>query len=506
LLRRLVRTPFLSIFSRSVTDPYPSHTCKTRHSRCDEKKPICGNCARLNLECKSSDFIAESPWTVATTDENSPSYTIPTSAEAQHSLSDALLPNAPLSTWDIFRSRISGLDLVSDESPPNDVLAHLDLVFPRATPTPPPRESPVSLTPETAFLLQTYLRTVATWMDLMDHSKTYELCIPRLTLTSPLLFHCVCAFTAKYLALSDPRRNASWSSTAFHHYGESLRLLIHALNAPSYDHALTATILLSSYEILAGIASERHRRHLLGQTMLVKHHNVTAQSTGIDRANFWLHVRHEIGFAMATGRPLLLDPGEWNVNWKQGETREDVLGNHVLWILARVINLIYGEESCTSVGKQKRKAFLQELEQWRAGLSDTFIGIPYGPTDSSGFRKIFFTVTAAGKSAVFKPYTYPKCLHANIPQPLEPSGITSRTYSSTRNPHYSPLPMLPSSRNKLFISPTSLSQSFLTRYGCLQVMGCFMRRSISTGLRGRRGFGVLWMRWRGNWGIILEVW
>jgi hypothetical protein len=248
-------------------------------------------------------------------------------------------------------------------------------------------------------------------MDLMDHNKTYELCIPRLTLTSPLLFHCVCAFTAKYLDLSDPRQNASWSSTAFHHYGESLRLLIHALNTPSHNHALTATILLSSYEILAGIASERHRRHLLGQTMLVKYHNVSARSTGIDRANFWLHVRHEIGFAMATERPLLMDPGEWNVHWEQGETREDVLGNHVLWILARVINLIYGEESSTPVGKQKREAFLQELEEWRAGLSDTFIGIPYGDEDYEGFKKIFFTVTAAGKSATSIPTLTPHPSH-----------------------------------------------------------------------------------------------
>ncbi|KAF2691235.1 hypothetical protein K458DRAFT_327471, partial [Lentithecium fluviatile CBS 122367] len=271
---------------------------------------------------------------------------------------------------------------------------------------PPTREPPVSLTPETAFLLQTYLRTVATWMDLLDHSKTYELCIPRLTLTSPLLFHSVCAFTAKYLALSDPRRNASWGATASEHYGESLRLLIHALSTPSHEYALTATVLLSSYEILAGLASEHHRRHLLGQTMLVKYHNITARSTGIDRANFWLHVRHEIGFAMATERPLLLDPGEWDVHWVQGETREDVLGNHVLWILARVINLIYGEESNTPAGKQRREAFLQELEEWRADLSDTFIGIPYGEEDDLGFRRVFFTVTAAAAAAFWYHVTH----------------------------------------------------------------------------------------------------
>jgi hypothetical protein len=375
----------------STTNVVFSHTCKTRHSRCDEKKPICGNCLRLNLECKQSDFIAPSSWTTTTTEEF-PTRAVPTSLDVR-----PFLPDAPISTWDVFRPRISGLDLASEESPPDDILAYVDLLFPPSTPTlPPTREPPVSLTPETAFLLQTYLRTVATWMDLMDHSKTYELCIPQLTLTSPLLFHCVCAFTAKHLSLSDSRKHSSWAHVASQHYGESLRLLIHALNAPSYEHALTATILLSSYEILAGIASEHHRRHLLGQTMLLKHNDVTAQSTGIDRANFWVHVRHEIGFAMATERPLLLDPEMWKVHWAQGETREDVIGNHVLWILARVINLIYGEDGSTEAGKEKRAGFLQELEQWRAGLSDTFVGIPYGDGDDEGFKKVFFTVTAAG--------------------------------------------------------------------------------------------------------------
>ncbi|KAJ4296766.1 hypothetical protein N0V90_006814 [Kalmusia sp. IMI 367209] len=328
--------------------------------------------------------------------------------ETLDSTDDMLFMNfeAPSSTWDIFRTRIEGLDQVSDESPPNDVFSQLNLAVPQSPVlSTSSTEPPIALTSETAFLLQTYLRTVATWMDLMDHSSTYQLIIPKLTLTSPLLFHCVCAFTAKYLALSE-RRNTSWDPIAQSHYGLALRHLIAALNTPSHQHVLTATILLSSYEIIAGIASEHHRRHLLGQTMLIKHHGISAQSTGIDRANFWIHMRHEIGFAQTTGRPLVLDPECWNVRWQDGETREDVLGNHVLWILARVICLIYGPDGCTPAGKQKRIAFLSELEAWRASLSDPFIGIPYGPEDAEGFRKVYFTVTAAAAAAFWYHVTH----------------------------------------------------------------------------------------------------
>jgi hypothetical protein len=131
--------------------------------------------------------------------------------------------------------------------------------------------------------------------------------------------------------------------------------------------------------------------------MLIRSHNISAQSTGINRANFWVYARHEIVVALSNEKPLVLHPDDWNVQWKQNETREDILGNQVLWILARVINLVYGEQSSIHLNSQQREGFLHELEEWKAGLSDPFIGIPYGEEDEDGFRKIYFTVTAAGE-------------------------------------------------------------------------------------------------------------
>ncbi|CAO2650723.1 Nn.00g020150.m01.CDS01 [Neocucurbitaria sp. VM-36] len=133
--------------------------------------------------------------------------------------------------------------------------------------------------------------------------------------------------------------------------------------------------------------------------MLIKERGITAQSTGTDCANFWIYIRHEIVVAMASEKQLISDPLEWAVSWDEGETREDVLGNHVLWILARVVNLIFGENGMTEAGKVKREDFLHELEVWRAGLSETFVGIPYGENDEDGFRKVYFPVTAAAAAA-----------------------------------------------------------------------------------------------------------
>lgn len=264
----------------------------------------------------------------------------------------------------------------------------------------------ISLSSESAFLLQTYVKTVATWMDLFDHSSTYQLKIPQLALASPLLFHCVCAFTANHLALSNMALNASWKVVAVRHYGQALRLLIDALEVPFCETAMTGSMLLLSYEVHGAIRSEDYRRHFLGLTMLIKSHGITAQSTGTDRANFWIYCRHEIAVALANERSLVLDPSEWGVSWQEGETREDVLGNHLIWILARVINLVFGPDNAKETSRPARQAFLQELEAWRAGLSESFIGIPYGDVDDDGFRKIYFTVTAAAAAAFWYHITH----------------------------------------------------------------------------------------------------
>lgn len=243
-------------------------------------------------------------------------------------------------------------------------------------------------------------------MDIFDHNSTYQLKVPQLMLASPLLFHCVCAFSANHLALSKRNTNPSWKVVAVKHYGEALRLLIEALGVPGHEHVLTASMLLLSYEIHEAQRSEDYRRHFLGLSSLIKERHISAQSSGLDCANFWIYVRHDIALAMATQQPLVHEPANWAVSWAENETREDVLGNHVIWILARVMNLVFGGDGRTDTGKQMRLAILDELEVWRSGLSATFVGIPYGDNDDEGFRKVYFPVTAAAAAALWYHITH----------------------------------------------------------------------------------------------------
>lgn len=335
----------------------------------------------MNLECEQSE---DATWT----------------AISANPLQDQADQTATL-LLDIFKSQVSDMGEVSEDVLMDNAENPMHLNSPAIT-----VNSSTPLTSESAFLMQTYVRTVATWMDCFDHSSTYQLKIPQLVMKSPLLFHCVCAFTANYLALSNSSHNPAWKLVAVKHYGEALRLLIDALSIPAHEHALTASMLLLSYEIHGALRSEDYRRHFLGLAILIKERGISAQSTGTDLASFWIYIRHEIVVAMASEKPLILDPAEWAVSWDEGETREDVLGNHVLWILARVINLVFGVDGKTVAGKEQRMHLLDELEVWRAGLSETFVGIPYGDKDEDGFCKVYFPVVAAAAAAFWYHITH----------------------------------------------------------------------------------------------------
>jgi hypothetical protein len=146
------------------------------------------------------------------------------------------------SLLEVFQSRMEGLEQFADDIRPDSYSNAGHLYTSPATAVSNPSTGTVSLTSETAFLLQTYVRTVATWMDLFDFKSSYQLRVPQLVLGSSLLFHCVCAFTANHLALSNASNNPAWKVVAVRHYGEALRLLIEALSMPDHEHALTASM------------------------------------------------------------------------------------------------------------------------------------------------------------------------------------------------------------------------------------------------------------------------
>ncbi|KAJ6787406.1 hypothetical protein PWT90_04806 [Aphanocladium album] len=293
---------------------------------------------------------------------------------------DPATSTAPLSTWDLFQ--MYSPNHASEE-------AQIRLASMSRTSS-QPTGAAVPLSSEMVHLLKAYQTGVATWMDMFDYSCTYQREVLRRCTTSELLAYSVCAFTAKNLSLLPS--GEIWAHSAGQYYSIALQMMIRYLGegAAHQEDALTATMLLSSYEMIAS-QEEEHKQHFYGAMLLIKNRGVSASSVGMDLANFWIYIRHEIFVALVNEAPLQISPGKWNVRWREGETNEDMLGNQILWLVGRAINVLYWSGPATDT----RQDILADASRWYAGLPASFHGIKYSECDDQGFCRIYFALPAS---------------------------------------------------------------------------------------------------------------
>jgi len=211
-----------------------SFTCKTRHTRCDEKKPICSNCERLALQCQASEFITHSSWSTADVTQHQNSHQNLTTREVASSMSGP--------------HRVESLDPYPNESSPSSSLCDSNQASSLSAHLATPKSTGlVALTDEIAYLLKTYQSGLATWMDIFDFEKTYQIDVSRRALYSDLLLQCICAFTAKHL--SHLASGEVWQTVASRYYVEvrnapSIRESIDQHNSQKEDFSHTGYLVI----------------------------------------------------------------------------------------------------------------------------------------------------------------------------------------------------------------------------------------------------------------------
>lgn len=170
--------------------------------------------------------------------------------------------------------------------------------------------------------------------------------------------------------------------------------MIETLNhgEPSSD-MLTAAILLSSYELIAAVRNS-YKSHYEGALNLIRTRGISARSVGLDRANFFVYLRHEITIALTEGLPLQFDPLSWNITKPEAGAREDDFANYLMLLIGHIVNVIHsGDDSLSD-----RICLKSQIDEWYSSVTQEFRGIPYGEVTDNKSRKIFFPVPATGKT------------------------------------------------------------------------------------------------------------
>ncbi|KAL6874811.1 hypothetical protein J3F83DRAFT_728746 [Trichoderma novae-zelandiae] len=355
--------------------------CRNRRVKCDEARPVCGRCRSRNLDCSAPDFIVHDRRST-----RPPRITRRRQAEAEQSIvSSPTLPATPESTYDVFRQ----VQLVQS---------------PVAGAIPPPAESqsPV-ITEEVLDLVRKYQSGIGAWMDVLDHSSTYRRQVTRRAASSALLMYSICALSAKQMSLVG--EHSAWEPVAGRFYGQSLRLLIHDLSRldTSYGEVLVATILLSSYELLA-VPGPEYRRHLEGVSSLLRSHQLSSVSADLDRASFWIYARHDVAMALINYCPPLIATSEWPDAIASRDSAEDAMGNQVLWLLARVIELRFtplSSSSSTDNHEQNLRQVGQEVDKWWDELPLTSHGLSSGEQSGDGLSQLWFCAQSAAAGLLY---------------------------------------------------------------------------------------------------------
>lgn len=116
------------------------------------------------------------------------------------------------------------------------------------------RKSPlVALSdPDVADLFAHYIRALAPWYDLNDAQQTFGTLVPEYSLTCPLLFRAIIAFSASHKSRS--QSDLQEIASAFHTTCiQDFLAVINETQPRSHGAELAATCLLRSFEIINGI-------------------------------------------------------------------------------------------------------------------------------------------------------------------------------------------------------------------------------------------------------------
>jgi hypothetical protein len=260
-----------------------------------------------------------------------------------------------------------------------------------------------SLSSRTAFLLRTYENGIGTWMDVFDSSMSYQRGLLQLLPQSPLLLNSTCALAARQLSLIGDAQ--IWTSVAEMHYGESLSMLRSSIerSTANDEHALIASILLSSYELLAFPGQDYHR-HFRGAKSFVEALGARHSAKRMIRASFWIYARHEVGQAMNLEAMLMQDPITWPKmdSLALGDVGEDAYCNDALRLCAEVVHFVFGANSRKMQAKRWARQWLSlrvEWKNWHRDCPKDLFGMEY--VDPGSRRRYWFPRSSLASALCF---------------------------------------------------------------------------------------------------------
>ncbi|KAF2661484.1 hypothetical protein K491DRAFT_710709 [Lophiostoma macrostomum CBS 122681] len=397
-------------------------TCRTRRVKCDEERPVCGQCSKKNRTCS---------W-------ETPSFHIRQYQPNENN-------RAGSSSRD--RGQVDGEDGVGEE---DEVEKDGDHATDGRQHAPVPRASPFQrsafhdsgpssetfspgagssssggqsflphlfrensspssaiqsglyaqiLTSSEAELVIHYSEHLGRWMDCTDASKQFTRRIPLLVQQCPILLNAVVAFAAKH---------CKEIPTAEQAYQHCLNLLIDRLNSENVTHddaLLCAIVTLRFVEQLdVALTGGDFEQHLTGASAILTASQgpiIDPAAPTVREAAFWIYVRQCLYTATVHQQPPNLDPrlellpiAPPRDDEKPSETmmRETGWTNVIVFFCASVVNFCFdGVRASTATRMDQWTQLWEAVQRWKRDRPSSFDAIHYSPaSETSVFPQIWF--------------------------------------------------------------------------------------------------------------------
>ncbi|KAB8203802.1 hypothetical protein BDV34DRAFT_127537 [Aspergillus parasiticus] len=369
------------------------HACRSSHRKCDTNTP-CHSCQQSKLECvrdfkyKFRHLISSTRnWDVAFPERQlwtSPSGPFhfcdqtrsigrryDASTSPRRSASPVLenrrhshpLTESPQRSSDTTPDAVTDIDMYCDDgiSPSGNMVAVRAECL-----SSPWTLSTAPFSPREALLMRNFTEEMASWVDVADVKRHFELEVPRRALHNPILRYAIFALSSRHLS----RTRGGGETEALHYHTGCLQHLISALSGSEEadDEILASAAILRLFEEMD---AEDCQRQLSANTRLLNSIPDFRFSGGLREATAWLCLRQDIYVSLITQQPLRTNLAKFASSVVFHEDDDFAWANRMVFLLAKVLSYAFCEGPFATTDDTWR-SIDEEVDGWEMNKPSSF--------------------------------------------------------------------------------------------------------------------------------------
>ncbi|KAL3450481.1 hypothetical protein BJX65DRAFT_270904 [Aspergillus insuetus] len=242
-----------------------------------------------------------------------------------------------------------------------------------------------------AILMRNFTENMASWVDVADVKRHFELEVPRRALYTPILRYAIFALSSRHLS----RTMGEDETESLNYHNHALRLLISAVSASQKvnDEILASAVILRLFEEMEADDSQGHLSATTRLLNSLPDIDFFFSSGGLREATAWLCLRQDIYISLVTQQPLRTNLAKFLCSAVFAEDNHDDDGdfawaNRMVFLLARLLacafcgtESLHNDNNGSSNNNNNNKSITSaetwrelddEIEQWQLNRPASF--------------------------------------------------------------------------------------------------------------------------------------